>query len=57
MDHKVPELPEFPFVLKGAHGGEGAQVWLIKSSIDLEERLQTLLQYELQGSSGFIIQE
>ena len=57
MDHKIPELPEFPFVLKGAQGGEGAQVWLIKSSIDLEERLQTLLQYELQGSSGFIIQE
>ena len=57
MDHNVPELPRFPFVLKGARGGEGAQVWLIKSSEELQERLQTLLQYELQGSSGFVIQE
>ncbi|MFC1845125.1 RimK family alpha-L-glutamate ligase [Thermodesulfobacteriota bacterium] len=57
MDHNVPALPRFPFVLKGAHGGEGAQVWLIKSSEELQERLQTLLQFELQGSSGFVIQE
>lgn len=57
MEHKVPALPPFPFVLKGAHGGEGTQVWLIESSMELEERLQTLLQFELQGSSGFIIQE
>ena len=57
MDHKVPALPQFPFVLKGARGGEGTQVWLIESSKELEERLQTLLQFELQGSSGFIIQE
>jgi ribosomal protein S6--L-glutamate ligase len=57
MDHKVPALPLFPFVLKGARGGEGTQVWLIESSSELEERLQTLLQYELQGSSGFVIQE
>ena len=57
MDHKVPALPGFPFVLKGARGGEGTQVWLIESSMELEERLQTLLQYELQGRSGFVIQE
>jgi ribosomal protein S6--L-glutamate ligase len=57
MNHKVPALPKFPFVLKGAHGGEGTQVWLVESSIELEERLQTLLQFELQGSSGFVIQE
>jgi len=57
MDLKVPELPRFPFVLKGARGGEGAQVWLIKSSTELQERMQTLLQFELKGSSGFVIQE
>ena len=57
MDHEVPELPQFPFVLKGARGGEGARVWLIESSKELEERLQTLLQFELQGNSGFIVQE
>lgn len=57
MEHKVPELPPFPFVLKGAHGGEGTQVWLIKNPAELEERLKGLLQFELEGSSGFVIQE
>ena len=57
MGHNVPVLPRFPFVLKGAHGGEGEQVWLIKSGDELQERLQTLLQYELHGISGFVIQE
>ena len=57
MNHKVPALPQFPFVLKGAHGGEGTRVWLIESSMALEEKLQVLLQYELKGSSGFVIQE
>lgn len=57
MDHQVPELPSFPFVLKGTHGGEGSQVWLIESAEELEEKLQTLLQFELHGNSGFVIQE
>jgi len=57
MGHEVPKLPSYPFVLKGAHGGEGSQVWLIKNKAELEAGLQTLLQLELHGSSGFVIQE
>lgn len=57
MEHRVPELPEYPFVLKGNQGGEGKQVWLIENGAELEAKLQILLQYELQGSSGFVIQE
>lgn len=57
MDHKAPELPPYPFVLKGARGGEGKQVWLLENGAELTARLQTLLQFELQGSSGFVIQE
>jgi ribosomal protein S6--L-glutamate ligase len=57
MDHQTPELPPYPFVLKGAQGGEGKQVWLIEGPDDLEKKLQTLQQFELQGCSGFVIQE
>jgi len=57
MEHKVPALPPYPFVLKGARGGEGKQVWLIENGAELEERLQTLLQFELHGNSGFVVQE
>ena len=57
VDHRVPELPAYPFVLKGARGGEGRQVWLIENEAELGVKLQTLLQFELQGGSGFVIQE
>jgi len=57
MDHKVPELPPYPFVLKGARGGEGRQVWLLENAAELAAKIQTLRQLELQGSSGFVIQE
>ena len=57
MDHLTPELPAFPFVLKGARGGEGTNVWLIDNEKELEKRLQSLLSFELQGRSGFVIQE
>ena len=57
MDHTVPELPPYPFVLKGAHSGEGKQVWLLENEAELAEKLQTLLKYELHGSCGFVIQE
>jgi len=57
MDHKIPELLPYPFVLKGAHAGEGRQVWLIENEEELEAKLQTLLQFELHGISGFVIQE
>jgi ribosomal protein S6--L-glutamate ligase len=57
MEHRVPELPSYPFVLKGNGGGEGRQVWLVENEADLEGKLETLLQFELQGRSGFVIQE
>ena len=57
MEHTVPELPSYPFVMKGAHAGEGKQVWLITNKEELETKLQVLLRYELHGSSGFVIQE
>jgi ribosomal protein S6--L-glutamate ligase len=57
MEHKVPDLPPYPFVLKGAGGGEGKQVWLIKGPDELGEKLQKLQQLEFHGSSGFVIQE
>ena len=57
MEHTVPELPSYPFVMKGAHAGEGKQVWLINNKEELETKLQVLLRYELHGSSGFVIQE
>ena len=57
MDHPMPELPSYPFVLKGTRGGEGKQVWLIKGPGDLAAKLQTLQQFELHGCSGFVVQE
>lgn len=57
MGHKVPELFPYPFVLKGTHGGEGRRVWLIENREEFDVKLQKLLHLELQGSSGFVIQE
>jgi ribosomal protein S6--L-glutamate ligase len=57
MDHPVPDLLQYPFVMKGAHAGEGRQVWLIENETELEEKLQTLLHLELEGIRGFVIQE
>lgn len=57
MAQQVPELPRYPFVLKGTHGGEGRQVWLIENAEELAAKLHILLQFELHGSSGFVIQE
>jgi ribosomal protein S6--L-glutamate ligase len=57
MDHSPSELPDFPFVLKGARGGEGMHVWLIENAKDLEKKLHHLKQLELQGNFGFVIQE
>jgi len=57
MNHAAPELLPYPFVMKGAHAGEGRQVWLIEDESELEEKLQTLLHLELHDSSGFVIQE
>ena len=57
MNHQPPGLPPYPFVLKGAWGGEGEQVWLITSREDLEEKMQVLQKLEFLGRSGFVIQE
>jgi len=57
MGLEVPELPPFPYVLKGAHGGEGRQIWLIRGPEDLDTNLKVLRQHELQGKTGFVIQE
>ena len=57
MAHHVPELPPYPFVLKGAHGGEGNQVWLVESKEELAGKMHMLLQHELHGSCGFVVQE
>jgi len=57
MDHEVPALPPYPFVMKGAHGGEGKQVWLIENEKELKAKLKILQHLELHGSSGFVIQE
>lgn len=57
MDHSPPELPDFPFVLKGARGGEGKHIWLIESDDDLDRKLLHLKQLELQGNFGFVIQK
>jgi len=57
MALEVPSLPPYPFVLKGAYGGEGRQIWLIRDHGDLDTTLQILRRHELQGKNGFVIQE
>ncbi len=52
-----PKLPDFPFVIKGAHGGEGQQTWLIEDKDDLSQALQLLERLEWQGIFGFVIQK
>ena len=57
MDHSPPELPEFPFLLKAARGGEGRNVWLISSQEELQQILDMLLLRERSMTFGFVIQE
>ncbi len=57
MDHHAPKLPDYPFVLKGARGGEGKYTWLINKSSDLEKKLLHLKRLELHGNFGFVVQE
>ena len=47
----------FPLVFKFDWGGEGEQVYLIKSSLELLNVLQTAETFERTGKAGFIIQE
>ncbi len=53
---KQPSLV-FPFVFKFDWGGEGENVYLIKSVADLQEVLQKAAIYEKTGQAGFLIQE
>ena len=48
---------DFPYVIKGAKGGEGRQVRLVKSEDDLENLIPTLKQWELAGNVGLVMQE
>ena len=48
---------DFPFVFKFDWGGEGYQVYLIRSPSEFKDILQTAKDYEDSGYRGFIIQE
>jgi ribosomal protein S6--L-glutamate ligase len=50
-------LPSFPFVFKFDWGGEGDNVFLIRSSEESEIILQKAAVFESTGQSGFLIQE
>ena len=56
---RIPEeLPfKFPFVLKFDWGGEGETVYLIESTGQLMEAIETATDFELTGQKGFLIQE
>ena len=56
MGHR-PRLPDYPFVIKGTSGGEGAQTWLIEDARDLEQATEILKHFEIQGIFGFVLQE
>ncbi|MDI6687035.1 MAG: hypothetical protein QME06_02320 [Desulfobacterales bacterium] len=48
---------DFPFVFKFDWGGEGENVYLIKSVEDIHDVLQKAAVYENTGQAGFLIQE
>ena len=50
-------FPPYPFVVKGNHGHEGREVFLVESSKDWEEILRILRTFEASGRYGFLIQE
>ena len=47
----------FPFVFKFNQGGEGSNVYLVKSSAELGNVLKLAENYEKTGQTGFLIQE
>jgi len=57
MGHHPPKLPDYPFVLKAARGGDGKHTWLIENSADLEQKMLHLKKLELHGDFGFVVQE
>ncbi|MCP4106365.1 MAG: hypothetical protein GY749_12625 [Desulfobacteraceae bacterium] len=50
-------LPSFPFVFKFDWGGEGDNVFLIKSPAELQDALEKAAVFEKTGQKGFLIQE
>lgn len=52
----VPGFP-FPFVFKFDWGGEGDNVFLVKSPPDLEKLVSRAISYEKTGQYGFLFQE
>ncbi len=48
---------QFPFVFKFDWGGEGDNVFLIKSPADLQNALKKAAEFEKTGQKGFLIQE
>lgn len=51
------QLPSMPFVVKSKRGGEGQGTWLIRDKKELKRVLEILKKEELNGRSGFVIQE
>lgn len=52
-----PVVPDFPFVVKGALGGGGNNVWLIRNQEEFDRTLAILQKRELEGCCGFVLQE
>ena len=52
----LPGLP-FPFVFKFDWGGEGDNVFLVKSPLELEKLITLAISYEKTGQCGFLFQE
>ncbi len=50
-------FPEYPFVVKGNHGHEGREIFLVQGPEEWEEVLRTLRTFEASGRYGFLIQE
>ncbi|MBX6422581.1 RimK family alpha-L-glutamate ligase [Thermosulfurimonas sp. F29] len=50
-------LPPYPFVVKGNHGHEGREVFLVRNAGEWEEALKILRTFEASGRYGFLVQE
>lgn len=50
-------IPAYPFVFKFSWGGEGKNVFLITTEIELQRAITLAEQYEHEGKRGFLLQE
>ena len=50
-------LPDYPWVVKGNHGHEGREIFLVENPQDWEEVFSELRRWEAGGRYGFLIQE